>query len=62
MDEGFILDNTYGSRIQSEWIEGPPERSKWTGIKIKGRAHLPVTTFRCEGCGYLESYTPQPTA
>jgi hypothetical protein len=58
MDEGFILDNTYGARVQSEWIDGPPERSRWTGVKLKGKEHLPVTTYRCPRCGYLESYAP----
>ena len=58
MEEGFILDNAHGGRLQSEWVEGEPERSVWTGIKLKGREHLPVTTFRCSRCGYLESYAP----
>jgi len=61
LEDGFILDNTHGARLQSEWISGPPERSRWTGIKVKGRRQLPVTTFRCVRCGYLESYTPQGT-
>jgi predicted nucleic-acid-binding Zn-ribbon protein len=56
MEEGFILDNAHGTRLQSEWIEGPPEPSRWTGLKLKGRDHLPVTTYRCLRCGYLESY------
>lgn len=59
MEEGFILDNTYGARMQSEWVEGAPQRSSWTGIELKGKEHLPVTTFRCGSCGYLESYAPE---
>ena len=58
MEEGFVLDNTYGARLQSEWIEGAPERSRWTGIKLKGKEQLPIVTFRCTRCGYLESYAP----
>ena len=58
MEEGFILDNAHGTRVQSEWIEGLPERTRWTGLKLKGKEHLPVTTFRCLQCGYLESYAP----
>ncbi len=58
MDEGFILDNTYGARLQSEWIEGEPERSRWVGIKVKGKEQLPVVSFRCSRCGFLESYAP----
>jgi RNase P subunit RPR2 len=26
------------------------------GMNLKGREPLPVTTYRCEGCGYLESF------
>lgn len=43
---------------QSAWIEGSPEPSFWTGIQLKGRQRLLVTTYRCRGCGYLESYAP----
>jgi len=56
MEEGFILDNAHGARLQSEWIEGPPERSRWTGLRLKDKEHIPVVTFRCLSCGYLESY------
>lgn len=56
MEEGFTLDNTYGARLQSGWVEGAPERSRWTGISLKGKDLLPITTFRCVRCGYLESY------
>jgi hypothetical protein len=37
-------------------VEGRPEASIWTGLKIKGKRRIPVWTFRCEACGYLESY------
>ena len=56
MEEGFVLDRTYGSNAQASWIEGPATRSIWTGVKMKGREQLPVTTFRCSSCGYLESF------
>lgn len=60
MEEGFILDNAHSALVQSEWIEGPPERSRWTGLKLKGKEHIPVVAFRCLQCGYLESYA-QPS-
>lgn len=59
MEPGFVLDQTYGANTQSSWIEGAPERSVWTGIKLKGRERYAVTTFRCSTCGYLESYASQ---
>jgi hypothetical protein len=27
MEEGFIVDDTYGGRVQSQWAEGKPQRS-----------------------------------
>ena len=56
MEPGFVLDQTYGANAQSAWVEGAAERSIWTGVKLKGRERVPVTTYRCSGCGYLESY------
>jgi hypothetical protein len=56
MEPGYVLDVTHGALAQSSWVEGAPERSIWTGLKLKGHERLPVTTYRCTGCGYLESY------
>jgi hypothetical protein len=30
--------------------------SIWTGMKMRGRERHPVITYRCAGCGFLESY------
>jgi hypothetical protein len=57
MEDGFLLDSTQGGNVQTKWIEGEPKTSIWTGLKTKGRAIYPITTYRCTGCGYLESYT-----
>jgi uncharacterized Fe-S cluster-containing MiaB family protein len=58
MEAGFLLDRgQYGvPQTTAEWVEGTPERSIWTGIKTKGREHYRVETYRCEVCGYLDSY------
>ena len=57
MEAGFIMDKGhYDSKDVSQWVEGEPERSIWTGIKTKGREVYQITTYRCAGCGYLESY------
>ena len=57
MEEGFLLDNTHGGRVQTKWVQGAPEESRWgVGVKLKGRLQLPISTFRCTKCGYLESY------
>ena len=56
MEEGFMLDNTHGGYLASRWIKGAPEKSIWTGIKLKNKEQRAVSTFRCASCGYLEFY------
>jgi hypothetical protein len=57
MTAGFILAHGgVASVAASQWVEGAPEESYWTGIKTKGRANFQVVTYRCARCGYLESY------
>jgi predicted nucleic-acid-binding Zn-ribbon protein len=54
MEEGFVVDHSYGTRSVSEWSEGPPESSVWSGLKVK--EPKAISTFCCIQCGYLESY------
>jgi hypothetical protein len=63
MEQGFIPDRgqAYIDRRNpymylATWVAGTPERSFWLGITTRGRAEIPVRTFRCTACGYLESY------
>jgi hypothetical protein len=55
MEQGFVVDHSHGARIVSEWAAGPPLKSFWTGTKLP-EERLPIGTYRCERCGYLESY------
>ena len=56
MEPGYLLDETYGRVRPSQWIEGAPEFSIWTGLKLRGKRKIEVATYRCSRCGYLESY------
>jgi len=56
MSEGFTLDHTHGGYKQATWVEGPMEKSMLFGIKLKGRRQLPMASYRCERCGFVESY------
>jgi DNA-directed RNA polymerase subunit RPC12/RpoP len=57
LEPGVLLDKGDNNRPNTvEWLKGTAEYSFWTGIKKKGREVLPVRTYRCERCGYLESY------
>ena len=57
MERGFVADKAHYSVPETQkWVEGMPERSFWSGLKLKNREIIPVSTWRCERCGYLESY------
>jgi hypothetical protein len=58
MSEGFVADTTYGGASVSSWIEGEPKRSWWMGVKLAGETPIEIKTWRCDRCGYLESYAP----
>lgn len=54
---GFVVDHVQSAvPTVPTWLEGPPERSFWLGVKTSGRDKYPVMSYRCEGCGYLEAY------
>ena len=57
MQPGFLLEGDPGSmRTVTKWVEGAPEASVWTGLKTGNRQVLPVTSYRCDDCGRLESF------
>jgi hypothetical protein len=57
MEPGFLLDRGHVNALsRAEWLEGEPEKAFLAGLKTKGKDRFPVTTFRCDRCGYLESY------
>jgi hypothetical protein len=60
MEEGFVVDHSYGAIARSEWASGPPRYSIWTGMQMKGRQLYNVVTVRCMRCGMLESYARDP--
>jgi Zn ribbon nucleic-acid-binding protein len=58
MVAGFIVDHSYATHVVGKWVAGAPEPSIWSGLKLRGKEQYQVTTYRCVGCGYLESYAP----
>lgn len=56
LEPGYIVDEGHGTKLVEKWVAGTPERSIWTGLKLRGKEKLDVTTYRCKPCGYLESY------
>jgi hypothetical protein len=57
MEIGFIADKGHGVVLQSSWTAGiPVQRSFLGGIKWRPQDSSPITTYKCSGCGFLESY------
>jgi hypothetical protein len=57
MESGWVPDNTHTGLQRENWCPGEPQPSFWTGLKVEKKdIVIPVTTFRCPNCGYLESY------
>ena len=56
MAQGFIADAVqHAAQRVSSWVEGAPEKSFWSGTKVPS-GMIPIGTFRCSTCGFLESY------
>jgi hypothetical protein len=56
IEPGWVVDKTHAGYEQESWSPGEPQPSFWTGLKLEKNKIIPVTTFRCPSCGYLESY------
>ena len=57
MVQGFIVEfHAGGKRLVSTWVEGAPEKAFWRVTKVPAEKCVPVGTFRCSACGFLESY------
>ena len=58
MEQGILLELKDGNQnAVTEWVEGTPEK-RWWGLSIRGRRKVPVETWRCGRCAFLESYAP----
>jgi hypothetical protein len=58
MEQGFVIDMRQpGHDTIEQWIEGLPKYNKWLGgLNTSDKRVLPIRTYRCVRCGYLESY------
>ena len=56
MTPGFVLENTSGGPVVTKWVPGAPHSSFWTGLKIPYDELIPIGTYRCSACGFLEMY------
>jgi len=63
MEQGFVIDNTHGANWVSHWAAGAPLKSLLAGTKLPPKKErVPIGTYRCSSCGYLEQYARQEFA
>ena len=63
MTEGFVVDHgDNGRTMVGSWVEGQPQKSIWTGLKLGGKAKFDIATWRCSRCGFLEHYASGASA
>ncbi|MEO8881462.1 MAG: hypothetical protein ABI446_13795 [Gemmatimonadaceae bacterium] len=57
MEIGWVADVGYGMILQSSWTPGIAVRRRFIGgMKWQQQDSRPITTYRCAGCGFIESY------
>jgi len=61
MVQGHVLDFTPTGLRVSNWNAGPPKKAGLAGI-VDSTSQIPMSTFRCQSCGFLESYAREEFA
>ena len=56
MELGTIIDMGYGSVSMARWHPGEAKKAWHGSIKLDKKALRDVETYRCQKCGFLESY------
>jgi Domain of unknown function (DUF6487) len=56
MVQGFLFEIDGPMRKVSTWVEGAPQQSWFGSAEVPKEKCVPVGTFRCSACGFLESY------
>jgi hypothetical protein len=56
LSTGFVVDRGYGNVSVSTWQEGEPIKRFWTGVRETKAKQHEIATWRCDRCGFLESY------
>jgi hypothetical protein len=62
MEAGFVPDAGQHGVSLSQWTEGLPEKTRLSGLQVKGRRQITTVTFRCPKCGWLIWFAPEPAA
>ena len=65
MEKGFVPNFFYAAVLQMVWHKGESEPAhfmglKATGIKVDKKEFVPITAYRCTGCGVLRFFAQVP--
>ena len=58
MHQGFVVDFSFPPRANrvAIWVKGPPQKSVFWGLDVKGEEQREIVAFRCPRCGLLQNY------
>jgi hypothetical protein len=56
MQEGVVVDLGYAGVLQSMWVEDQASSSGSAGTVDNHKRKIKTSTYRCLGCGFLDSY------
>ena len=60
MTVGVVLNGLQGGQLMPCWVEGIPEQTYFGNLKLRNVRAMPVSSFRCGACGYIELFAPPP--
>ena len=63
MESGYLIDHSHVALLASLWARGKPKKHWWFSLQTNNAItrpspsdQIPVGTYRCKTCGFLESY------
>ena len=63
MESGYLIDHSHVAFLASLWARGKPKKHWWFSLQANNAItqpspsdQIPVGTYRCKTCGFLESY------
>ncbi len=57
MKEGFMIEHALGTTaFSAKWHPGTPQCNVFGGTQIEKADLIPIQSFRCEQCGFIELY------
>lgn len=60
MQEGFVVDYDFNGRRPAKWVEGAPTPGLIYEVRLAGKQQYRISTYRCQQCGWLESFAGSP--